>query len=210
MLNFETVRVVIIEDNAEFREVLASYIRDYEKLKLIQSYSDCEQALKYLNIDRPNLVLMDIGLPGISGIEGTARIKAKLPKTEVIIITVFENSESVFLALQNGASGYLTKNLSKEELLASIDECLAGGAPMSMKIAKMVVSSFKKSNDSPLSQRETEVLDNLAKGKSYNSIAETLFVSKDTVKFHIKNIYFKLQVNSREEAIETAYRQKLI
>lgn len=206
----QPVNVVIVEDNNELREVLSGYIRSSEELKLVNSYSDCEQMLKQLSIDQPNLVLMDIGLPGMSGIEGTARIKAQHPKTEVIIITVFENSESVFLALQSGASGYLTKNLSREELLSSIQECLSGGAPMSMKIAKMVVNSFKKSNDTPLSQRETEVLENLAKGKSYHSIAETLYVSKDTVKFHIKNIYFKLQVSSREEAIETALKQKLI
>lgn len=206
----QPVRIVIVEDNSELRDVLSGFIQSSEGLKLVNSYSACEPMLKNLLSDKPGLVLMDIGLPGMSGIEGTAKIKAQLPNTEVIIITVFENSESVFLALQNGASGYLTKNLSKDELISSLQECLNGGAPMSMKIAKMVVGSFKKSNDSPLSQRETEVLENLAKGKSYHSIADTLFVTKDTVKFHIKNIYFKLQVSSREEAIETALRQKLI
>lgn len=203
-------KVIIVEDNAEVREILCDYVNSTDQLTLRAAYSNCEDAIKNLMEDKPDIVLMDIELPGITGIEGTVKIKSIYPKAEVLIITVFENSESVFLALKAGASGYLTKNIQKEELLTSIEECLNGGAPMSMKIAKMVVNSFMRSTDSSLSYREIEVLGNLAKGKSYNSIGEALFISKDTVKYHIKNIYLKLQVSSKEEAIAAAQKQRLI
>ena len=203
-------RMVIVEDNVEVRDMLCEYIKSIDQLSLTAAYNNCEDAIKNIEEDRPRLVLMDIGLPGINGIEGTSKIKKLYPKTDVIIVTVFENSESVFSALCAGASGYLTKNITRNELSSSIDECLNGGAPMSMKIAKMVVNSFKRNTKSPLTERETEVLENLAKGKSYNSIADILFISKDTVKYHIKNIYMKLQVSSKEDAIASAQRQKFI
>ena len=205
-----TYNIVIVEDNKEVKDILCEYVKSNPALYLAGAYGNCEDAIKNLGEDKPRIVLMDIDLPGINGIEGTKKIKTFFPKTDVIIITVFENSESVFSALCAGASGYLTKNIKCDELLSSIDECLTGGAPMSMKIAKMVVSSFKKSTQSPLTERETEILTNLSFGKSYNSIAELLFISKDTVKFHIKNIYIKLQVDNKEEAIEKANREKFI
>lgn len=202
--------VVIVEDNPEVVDILCEYVNSAENLILAGAYNNCEQALSNLSNDAPDVVLMDIELPGINGIEGTKKIKTILPKCEVVIITVFENSEYVFSALCAGASGYLTKNIKREELLSSINESLNGGAPMSMKIAKMVIGSFQKSNQSPLSERETQVLTQLSFGKSYSSIAEQLFISKDTVKFHIKNIYLKLQVDNKAEAIEKASREKLI
>ena len=205
-----THNIVIVEDNKEVKDILCEYVKSSAALYLAGAYGNCEDAIKNLREDKPRIVLMDIDLPGMNGIEGTKKIKTLFPKTDVIIITVFENSESVFSALCAGASGYLTKNIKGDELLSSIDECLTGGAPMSMKIAKMVVSSFKKSTQSPLTERETEILTNLSFGKSYNSIAELLFISKDTVKFHIKNIYIKLQVDNKEEAIEKANREKFI
>lgn len=203
-------RVIIIEDNEEVNHILCEYIKSAENFLLVNAYHNCEDALSSLLIDKPSMVLMDIDLPGMNGIEGTKKIKAVLPKTDVIINTVFENSENVFSALCAGASGYLTKNMSCGELLASLEECLNGGAPMSMKIAKMVVGSFTKNFKSPLTDRETEILSLLAIGKSYNSIADSLFISKDTVKYHIKNIYIKLQVENREEAIAKANKEKLI
>ena len=202
--------VIIVEDNPEVKDILCEYVKSSDNLFLAGAYTNCEDAIRNIKEDKPNLVLMDIELPGISGIEGTKKIKTIFPKTEVIIITVFENSEYVFAALCAGASGYLTKNIKRDELLSSIDECLGGGAPMSMKIAKMVIGSFKKSTQSPLSERETEVLTLLSSGKSYNSIGDLLFISKDTVKYHIKNIYLKLQVDNRAEAIEKASRERFI
>jgi DNA-binding NarL/FixJ family response regulator len=203
-------RVIIIEDNLEVNAVLSEYIKMNDSLSLAASYSNCEDALKNLAEDKPKIILMDIDLPGINGVEGTRKIKQKRPSSEVIIITVFENSETVFSALRAGASGYLTKNVTSEDLLSSIDECLTGGAPMSMKIAKMVVGSFNKNTQSPLTERETEILSGLSSGKSYNSVALLLNISKDTVKYHIKNIYIKLQVDNKEDAIEIANKEKFI
>ncbi len=203
-------RVIIIEDNKELSAVLADYISNNENFRLLNSYSNCEDAIASLSEDKPKIVLMDIDLPGMNGIEGTKKIKQLLPSAEVIIITVFENSETVFAALCAGAAGYLTKTVDKDELIASIHECLLGGAPMSMKIARMVVGSFKKNTKTPLTERETEVLSHLSNGKSYNSIALLLHISKDTVKYHIKNIYIKLQVDNKEAAIEFANQNKLI
>ena len=164
-------RVFIVEDNPEVGEVLEEYVNSAFNLTVVGKYVSVEDAINELEEFQPRLILMDIDLPGINGIEGTKRVKKLSPKTDVIIITVFENSENVFAALCAGASGYLTKNIKREELLSSIEECLKGGAPMSMKIAKMVVSSFKKSMNSPLTERETEILSYLSSGKSYNSLS---------------------------------------
>lgn len=210
MVGEKTLGIVVVEDNIELNNVLCEYIKSYEHFSLVGSYINCEDALENIHITKPRMVLMDIDLPGIDGIEGTKKIKQQLPHTDVIIITVFENSETVFSALCAGASGYLTKTIDKDDLLASIKECLDGGAPMSMKIAKMVVTSFNKNTKSPLTERETEVLTQLSNGKSYNSIATFLNISKDTVKYHIKNIYIKLQVGNKEDAIQIANKKKFI
>jgi DNA-binding NarL/FixJ family response regulator len=202
--------VIIVEDNADVKNVLSEYVKSNDKLFLAGAYGSCKEAFDNFADDNPRIVLMDIDLPGMNGIQGTKKIKQLYPDADVIIITVFENSENVFAALCAGAAGYLTKNIKREELLLSIDQCLSGGAPMSMKIAKMVVGSFKKTTNSPLTERETEILTYLSNGKSYNTIASLLFISKDTVKYHIKNIYIKLQVDNREDAVEVANKQKLI
>ena len=202
--------VAIIEDNPEVQGILCEYINNSESYSLYGSFGNCKEALLNFSKTPPRIVLMDIDLPEINGIEGTKRIKQLNSKIDVIIITVFENSENVFSALCAGASGYLTKNIKQDELLASIEECMNGGAPMSMKIAKMVVGSFMKNTKSPLTERETKVLSLLSQGKSYNTIASLLFVSKDTIKYHIKNIYSKLQVDNKEAAIDIANKEKFI
>ena len=203
-------RIVIIEDNQQIREAFASLLAFRDDFLVVGQYENCEDALADLQEDQPDIVLMDVDLPGISGIEGTKKIKKQLPKANVIIITVFENGKTVFDALCAGASGYLTKNSDKDKLLNAIDEVLSGGAPMSSKIARMVVSSFQKNTNSPLTERETEILSQIAEGKSYTSIAENLFISKETVKFHIKNIYLKLQVNNKADALKKANEDRLI
>ena len=146
----------------------------------------------------------------IDGIEGIQKIKKTNPEIHIIVITVHEDSEMVFEALCAGASGYITKNANHSRLLDAIDEVQSGGAPMSTQIARMVVSSFQKNQNSPLTARETEVLELIAKGKSYSVIADELFVHKETVKSHIKNIYFKLHVNCKADALEIARKNKLI
>ncbi len=203
-------RISIIEDNDVVREGFALLIDSVNEFDVVGTYATCEEAIKRLKEDRPDIVLMDIELPGINGIEGTSRIKKLLPDVNIIVITVHENSELVFEALCAGACGYITKNTEYSRLIDSIKEAMNGGAPMSSNIARMVVESFQKNQNTPLTGRETQVLELLAKGKSYTVIADELFIHKETVKSHIKNIYFKLQVHSKAEAIEKALKNKFI
>jgi DNA-binding NarL/FixJ family response regulator len=205
-----TNRIVIVEDNEVVRDGFALLIDSVGEHRIVNTYESCEEALSRLESDRPDVVLMDLELPGMHGIEGIRRIKKQLPATNIIVITVHADSELVFQALCSGASGYITKNAGHSKLLDAIAEVRRGGAPMSSQIARMVVQSFQKNTDSPLTQRETEVLELLAKGKSYTVIADELFVHKETIKSHIKNIYTKLQVNSKAEAIEKALKDRLI
>ena len=204
----EKTRIVIIEDNAQIREGFAAVLQSTETFAITGQYSNCEAAISHLKTDLPDVVLMDIGLPGMSGIDGTAIIKKQLPGCNVIIITVMEESEKVFQSLCAGASGYIVKNSDSEDIVKTISEVLAGGAPMSLSIAKMVVSSFRQSSSSPLSERETAVLQGISQGKSYSKIANDLFISRETVRSHIKNIYGKLAVSSKEQALKIASDKK--
>lgn len=203
-------KVVIIEDNLPLGKIYKEIVQSSESFRVIDLYETCEEAIKYAKDDAPDLILMDIELPGMNGVEGTKALKQLLPSVKIIVVTVFENSQIVFDALCARAIGYLTKNLSEEQLLNALDEAIAGGAPMSIKIAKMVVQSFQKSTSSLLTEREKEVLRLLASGMSYRRIGETLFISRNTIKYHIKNMYEKLQVKTREEAITKANNDKLI
>jgi len=203
-------RIIIIEDNKAVREGFAALIANDGRYEVAGTYSTCEEALKHLERDSPDVVLMDIDLPGISGIEGTSRIKKLLPGCIVLIITVHEDSDKVFQSLCAGASGYIVKNSGLDQVLRSIDEALAGGAPMSLHIATMVVKSFKLSSDSPLSERETQVLQGIAQGKTYTKIAAELFINKETVRSHIRNIYQKLAVNSKSDALRVANNNRWI
>jgi DNA-binding NarL/FixJ family response regulator len=171
---------------------------------VVNLYACCEEALANLEEDQPDIVLMDIELPGMNGITGTTKIKKLLPDCIVLIITVLEDSEKVFQSLCAGAGGYIIKNSNLDLIAQTIDEALAGGAPMSLSIAKMVVDSFQQQQDSPLTERETEVLQSIAEGKSYSKIALDLFVSKETVRSHIKNIYRKLEVRNKADALKIA------
>ncbi|HMV03295.1 MAG TPA: response regulator transcription factor [Chitinophagales bacterium] len=207
----ELKKIVIIEDNPDVGSGFELLINATENYKVIQVFENCKDALVDIKTLKPDIVLMDIDLPGMNGIEGTSIIKSLLPKTEIIIITVFENSERVFGAMNAGASGYLTKNNGYKELIDALDEVVKGGAPMSAKIARMVVKSFAKETiNNPLSKQESKVLSQLAEGKSYKSISNLLDVTLDTVKFHIKNIYIKLQVNNKEDAISEGKKNKYI
>lgn len=202
--------IIIIEDNPDIRLGFQILINSTSKYWVSETFEDCESALLKVVALNPRIVLMDIDLPGISGIEGTKFIKNLLPKTDIIIITVFENSARVFDALCVGATGYLTKNSSHTELLDALDEIISGGSPMSANIARMVTTSFQKARVSPFSEKEKLVLQLLVIGKSYKSIASQLDLSIDTIKFHIKNIYLKLQVNNKEDAIAKAISEKLV
>jgi DNA-binding NarL/FixJ family response regulator len=206
----DKIKVIIVEDDDIIRESFAALLNDSDDLCCIANYGDCETAIKNLLNDKPDIVLMDISLPGISGIEGIKRIKKLNSSVELIAVTVHENDNIVFDALCAGACGYLTKNVPPKKIIDSVKEAYNGGSPMSTNIARMVVQSFHKSNSSPLSARETEVLQHLSQGKSYTMIAEELFIDKETVRTHIKNIYQKLEVHSKAEALEKASREKFI
>lgn len=197
-------KIAIVEDNPIIREGFAAVIESSTDYQVCGEYATCEEVLKRLDIDQPELVLMDIDLPGMNGIEGTAQLKKHRSECIVLIITVLEDSDKVFRSLCAGAGGYIIKNSGTEQIVRSIDEAFAGGAPMSLSIAKMVVHSFNRSPDSPLSEREREVLQGIAEGKSYSKIALDLFISKETVRSHIKNIYHKLEVNNKVEALKVA------
>lgn len=206
----QNIRIVIVEDDNLIRDGFALLINSTYGYTIVNAYNNCEDALKHLPEDAPDVVLMDIELPGMNGIEGIEKVKRLRPKTNIIVVTVYDNDSLVFQALCAGAGGYLTKNMQPARLLDAIKDIQEGGAPMSTNIARMVVSSFQKNRNSPLTARETEVLELLSKGKSYSTIADELFVDKETVRTHIKNIYWKLEVHSKAEAIEKALKNKLI
>lgn len=203
-------RVIIIEDDQTIREGFTYLVNLSDGLKMVNSYASYEEAEPYLVSDFPDVILLDIELPGINGLDAISLIKKKYPAAHIIILTVYENEQNIFKALSLGASGYLTKNTPSSKIIESITEVLQGGGPLSANVAKMVIQSFRKNSQSPLSKRETQILEGIAEGKSRTRIASELFIDKETVKTHIKNIYSKLDVNSKEEALRIARQDKLI
>lgn len=204
------ITVAIVEDDGDIRESLALLINGTPGFSCINTYSDCETALDGIVEDPPDVVLMDVGLPGMSGIEGIRLLKERLHEINLVVLTVHDESKLVFDALCAGACGYLLKDTPPAKLLEAIRETDEGGAPMSTQIARMVVGSFRTNPHTALTQRETEVLEQLCKGKSYKMIADTLFISEETVRRHIKHIYKKLQVGSKSEAVAKALKEKLV
>ncbi len=203
-------RVIVVEDDKILRESFTYIINTSDKFIAIGSYATAEEAISEFQQKKADIVLMDIELPGKSGIEATKWIKERFPHVEVIIVSVYEDNELVFNALKAGASGYITKSANYLELLSALEEIVRGGAPMSGRIARMVIHNFHLNPDSPLTQREKEVLNLISEGKTYTQISDQLFISRDTARTHIRNIYAKLNVNKKSEAIERATRDKLI
>lgn len=203
-------RVMIVEDDQEIRESFSLIVNSSDRFTVTGAYGNCEDAIAALNRDKPEIVLMDIELPGMNGIKGTQIVRDKSQNTEVIMVTVYEDSDLVFEALKAGASGYITKSANYTELLSALEEIVRGGAPMSSRIARMVIDNYHINPNSPLTKRETTILQLISEGKTYTQISEELFISKETAKTHIKNIYSKLQVNSKSEAIAKANHDKLI
>lgn len=204
------IYVSIVEDDHEIRESLALLINGTNGFACEKNFADCETMLEEVEEYLPDVVLMDIDLPGMSGIDGVRIIKEKVPDVDVLMLTVHGDSRTVFEALCAGACGYLTKDVQPLKLLDAISEAHAGGAPMTSQIARMVVNSFKATGNNNLTTREKEVLAQLCKGKSYRMIADALYISEETVRRHIKNIYRKLQVSSKSEAVAKALKEKLI
>ena len=197
----------IIEDDAPAREILANWIRRAEGFRCVGEHGSAESALAGLPQEKPGVVLADINLPGMNGIECVRRLKPLLPDTQFVMLTVYEDADHIFDALKAGASGYLLKQTPRHELLAALKQVHAGGSPMTSNIARKVVQSFQQPSQSPpaeaadLSAREREVLELLARGYLYKEIADTLNISLPTVNTYIRRIYEKLHVRSRAQAV---------
>lgn len=204
------ITVAVVEDDLEIRNMLSIIIDRSNGFICKQSYRDCESALDGISKNPLDVVLMDIHLPGMSGIDGVKILKEKLPETDFIMLTIQEDDDSVFNSLCAGATGYLLKETSPVEILNSIKEVHQGGSPMSPSIARRIISSFKPAAENPLTKRENEILEKLCEGENYKLIADSLFISGHTVRAHIKSIYRKLQVNSRGEAVNKAIKDRLI
>ncbi len=204
------IKVSIVEDDNLIREALKQMLNEAVDFECTGSYSDCESAIRDLNKNKPDVILMDIELPAMSGIEGVKIIKERYVKIDIIMLTVHEDLSLVFKALTAGACGYLDKSASEQKILDSVKEIYDGGAPMSYKIAKLVVSSFQKKPDSILTEREQDVLNLLCNGDAYKEIAYKLFISVGTVRHHIKNIYYKLHVHSKSEAVAKALKERIV
>lgn len=202
----DAIRVAIVDDEAELREQIAGYIDQAKGFCCVRACASGEEALKCLPQDRPDVVLMDINLGTMDGIECVQRLKPLLPQAQIVMLTVFEDTDRIFRALAAGATGYLLKRLAPPRLLDAIREVHGGGSPMSAPIARKIVTSFQQMPARPdpaaeLSTREREVLEGLAEGRAYKEIADKLGVSIHTVRNYIRRIYEKLHVRSRTEAV---------
>lgn len=206
------IAVAIVEDIKDIREGLEIVLNTSEDCFCLGAYPTAELAIPAILETEPDVVLMDVALPGMSGIECVQAIKGQKPDIDVLMLTVHCDDAYVFQSLQAGACGYLTKNTSPARLLDAIHEAHGGGAPMSSNIARMVVDSFNhfRKPTVDLTRREKEVLEQLCEGKSYKMIADALCISEDTVRHHLKNVYKKLEVNSKSEAVIKALKDRLI
>lgn len=210
-----TLRVVIIEDLREIREGLTALINGTIGFKCVAAFGSMESALARIEREQPDAVLTDLGLPGMSGTEGIIRIRQIFPEIPIIALTIYDNDTEIFNALCNGANGYLLKNTPPARLLEALKEAVDGGAPMSPQIAARVVNLFRtfrppEHADYHLTPQETELLKLLVEGHHKKTAARELEISVHTVSFHLKNIYSKLQVHSKSEAVAKALREKIV
>jgi DNA-binding NarL/FixJ family response regulator len=206
------ITVSIVDDEADLREHIAGYLAAAGNIRCKSAYASAEEALQHLPQDKPDVVLMDINLGEMDGIECVRRLTARVPDARVLMLTVFEDTDQIFSALSAGASGYLLKRVSPKKLIEAIEEVCEGGSPMSAPIARKVVQSFKATsargdNSAELSEREHAVLTGLAGGLAYKQIADQLNISIHTVRNYIRRIYEKLHVRSRTEAVAKFLRK---
>lgn len=211
----DPVRVAVVEDQEQTRRGLAALIAGTPGFQVMGAFGSMEEALRRLDAGPPDVALLDIGLPGMSGIEGVRRLKALHPQVQILMLTVYADNDHVFEAICAGACGYLLKDTPPTRLLEAIRELYDGGAPMSPEIARKTVTMFQRvvpprTEDGRLSARETEVLRLLAEGHAYKTAAAELNVSLDTVRFHVRHIYEKLHVHSKSEAVAAALRSGLV
>ncbi len=208
----ENIRIALIEDKKEIREGLNILISGSAGFECVASFADAETALRKIPSQNVDVILMDINLPNMSGIECVRILKPLLSNTQIIMLTMYDDNEHVFEALKAGAAGYLLKRTSPAKILEAVREVHNGGSPMSMQIARMVVQSFSEKSariklDEKLTERELEILGQLSKGLRYQEIADKLFISVETVRTHLRKIYEKLQVRNSTEAV-LKYLQK--
>ena len=208
------IKIAIYEDNDALRDSLSHLIAGISSFELCSAFPDCMNVLENCQLNKPDVILMDIDMPGISGIEATALVKAKFPEVGIIMLTVYENKDKVFDALCAGATGYLLKKSSSIQIVEAIMELIQGGSPMTGEIARKVLEFFSKphisANDYTLSSRELDILKCLVNGDSYKMITDSCFISIGTVRSHINSIYKKLHVNSKSEAVIKAMKERLV
>ena len=203
------IKVGIVEDEKQIRESLALLINSCEGFTCVDIFGSAEEAIEKIPLLALDVVLMDIHLPGMTGIQCIAEVKPKCSSTQFLMCTSFEDTDTVFKALKAGATGYLTKTTQPSKILDAIAEVHRGGSPMSSHIARKVVASFQPAEHNAelqkLSKREIEILDFLSQGLRYKEVADKLFISTETVRTHIRNMYEKLEVNSRTEALNKVF-----
>ena len=208
------IKIAIIDDDAEVRDGLCWMLNKTDGFICSGKYAGCSEAMKDLDKNPADVLLMDIGLPGKTGIECVHSIKKEYPGIEIIMLTVYSDDEKIFQSIKAGAIGYILKKTPTEKLISSISEASKGGAPMSPEIARKVLGYFKENSlskiSSKLSEREIQILEALIDGLSYKAIADKLFLSVHTVRFHLHNIYEKLHVKSRAEAVSLAIKNKFL
>lgn len=208
------INIWMVEDNSRYRKSLAAVINNTDGMTCTEAFSTCEEAITAMEDELyPDVILLDIGLPGMSGIKGIQKFKAYSSRIHIVILTIYDDNDTVFDALCEGASGYLLKDSTQDKIVESIREVLAGGAPLNMRIAQKVLQLFAKlkikKSDYGLTDREKEILQYIVSGLTKQQIADELFLSFHTVNTHIKNIYKKLEVNTKAAVVSKAYKENL-
>jgi DNA-binding NarL/FixJ family response regulator len=211
MDNHPTIRIILFEDNDALRQSLKLLLETDESCQIVGDFNMCTNAKAQTKDLQPDVVIMDIDMPSMTGIEGVRLVKEAKPDTEIIMNTVFEDDDRLFASFCAGATGYLLKKHSNQRILSAVHDVIQGGTPLSPGIARRVLGFFQKKNvDYKLTPREIEILSWLVKGYSYKMIAETCFLSIETIKTHLKNIYAKLHVSCATEAVAKALREGII
>lgn len=212
------IKVALAEDVPQLQEAISSNLREFENAELLFVVSNGQEMIDKLSESIPDLILMDINMPQLDGITATRRIRALYPNVKIVMLTVFDDGDNIFNAILAGANGYLLKDAKPSRLLAAIEEAMEGGAPMSPQIAAKTLQlvrgtrteAIPESNDFNLTKREIEILDRLASGETYQQIAGKIFISPKTVRKHIENIYTKLHVHNKIEAVDKARKHGLL
>ena len=215
LLSSKKISVVIFEDNKHLRESLQLLISSSEKFECIGAFADTRNIISVIDKLMPDIIITDIEMPVMNGIDATRLIKNKIPEIPILILTVFDDSERIFQSLQAGGNGYLLKNSSPDEILNALTDVYNGGSALSPAVARKVIQHFQSAvpmqqNDYHLTAKEKELLQCLVQGMSYKMIADAMMISFETVKSHVKNVYRKLHVSSNSEAVAKAIKQKIV